>query len=104
MLAFSRQQVLAPAILNLNALISDMGKMIHRLIGEDIELVMKLDPAIGSVKADHGQIEQVVMNLAVNARDAMPEGGKLALETATTTFDQNYTRQHAGSKVGSQVM
>jgi len=104
LLAFSRQQVLAPAILNLNALISDMGKMIHRLIGEDIELVMKLDPAIGSVKADHGQIEQVVMNLAVNARDAMPEGGKLALETATTYFDQNYTRQHPGSKVGSQVM
>jgi two-component system cell cycle sensor histidine kinase/response regulator CckA len=104
LLAFSRQQVLAPAVLNLNALISDMGKMIHRLIGEDIELVMKLDPAIGSVKADHGQIEQVVMNLAVNARDAMPKGGKLALETATATFDQAYTHQHAGSKVGSYVM
>jgi len=104
LLAFSRQQVLAPAILNLNALISDMGKMIHRLIGEDIELVMKLDPAIGSVKADHGQIEQVVMNLAVNARDAMPNGGKLALETTTATFDQAYTRQHPGSKAGSQVM
>jgi two-component system, cell cycle sensor histidine kinase and response regulator CckA len=104
LLAFSRQQVLAPAILNLNALISDMGKMIHRLIGEDIELVMKLDPSIGSVKADHGQIEQVVMNLAVNARDAMPEGGKLALETTTATFDQAYIRQHPGSKVGSQVM
>jgi signal transduction histidine kinase/CheY-like chemotaxis protein len=104
LLAFSRQQVLAPAILNLNALISDMGKMIHRLIGEDIELVMKLDPAIGSVKADHGQIEQVVMNLAVNARDAMPNGGKLALETSTAMFDQAYTRQHPGSKAGNQVM
>ena len=104
LLAFSRQQVLAPAILNLNALISDMGKMIQRLIGEDIELVIKLDPQIGSVKADHGQIEQVVMNLAVNARDAMPQGGKLALETTTATFDQAYTRQHPGSKPGSQVM
>jgi CheY-like chemotaxis protein len=78
--------------------------MIHRLIGEDIELVMKLDPAIGSVKADHGQIEQVVMNLAVNARDAMPGGGKLALETTTATFDQAYTRHHPGSKAGNQVM
>jgi two-component system cell cycle sensor histidine kinase/response regulator CckA len=104
LLAFSRQQVLAPAVLNLNALISDMGKMIHRLIGEDIELIMKLDAGIGSVKADHGQIEQVVMNLAVNARDAMPEGGKMALETATATFDQAYTHQHPGSKAGNYVM
>lgn len=104
LLAFSRQQVLAPAILNLNALISDMAKMIHRLIGEDIELVMKLDPAVGSVKADQGQIEQVVMNLAVNARDAMPEGGKLALETATVTIDQAYMRHHPGSKAGRYVM
>ncbi len=69
LLAFSRKQVLAPAILNLNALISDMGKMIHRLIGEDIELVMKLDPAIGSVKADHGQIEQVVRKIGPGDSD-----------------------------------
>jgi two-component system cell cycle sensor histidine kinase/response regulator CckA len=73
--------VLAPAVLNLNSLLSEMEKMLPRLIGEDIEIVMALDPAIGSVKADQGQLEQVIMNLAVNARDAMPDGGKVVITT-----------------------
>ena len=82
LLAFSRQQVLAPAVLDLNALLTDLGKMLPRLIGEDVELALQLDPRIGRVKADQSQIEQVVMNLVVNARDALPRGGKLVIETA----------------------
>ena len=104
LLAFSRQQVLAPAVLNLNSLISEMEKMLPRLIGEDIEIVIALDPAIGRVKADHGQLEQVVMNLAVNARDAMPDGGKVAITTANAVLDETWTRSHPGSKAGDFVM
>jgi len=104
LLAFSRQQVLAPAVLNLNTLLSDMGKMLPRLIGEDIELALKLDPAIGRVKADQSQVEQVLMNLAVNARDALPQGGKLTIETANVTLDDAYTRHHPGSRAGDFVM
>ena len=104
LLAFSRQQVLAPAVLNLNSLISEMEKMLPRLIGEDIEIVIALDPAIGRVKADHGQLEQVVMNLAVNARDAMPDGGKVVITTANAVLDETWTRSHPGSKAGDFVM
>lgn len=104
LLAFSRQQVLAPAVLNLNALITDMGKMLHRLIGEDVELVMKLSADIGQVKADQGQVEQVIMNLVINARDALPQGGNLVVETTHATLDENFTRQHHGSKAGRYVM
>jgi two-component system cell cycle sensor histidine kinase/response regulator CckA len=104
LLAFSRQQVLAPAVLNLNSLISEMEKMLPRLIGEDIELAMALDPAIGRVKADQGQIGQVVMNLAVNARDAMPQGGTIVIATTNAAMDVMYTRNHPGSKVGDYVM
>jgi PAS domain S-box-containing protein len=104
LLAFSRQQVLAPAVLNLNSLISEMEKMLPRLIGEDIEIVIALDPAIGSVKADQGQLEQVVMNLAVNARDAMPHGGKVVITTTNVSLDDAWTRLHPGSKVGDFVM
>jgi PAS domain S-box-containing protein len=104
LLAFSRQQVLAPAVLNLNTLLSDMEKMLPRLIGEDIELVLRLDPGLGCVKADQSQVEQVVMNLAVNARDALPQGGKLTIETANAALDDAYTRHHPGSRAGDYVM
>jgi two-component system cell cycle sensor histidine kinase/response regulator CckA len=95
LLAFSRQQVLEPKVLILNGVVSDMEKMLRRMIGEDVELTTRLDPALGKVRADQGQIEQVVMNLAVNARDAMPEGGKLSIETANTEMDQAFVKRYA---------
>src|SRR5467141_1804444 len=104
LLAFIRQQVLEPIILNLNTLVSDMEKMLPRLIGEDIQLNLLLDPAIGQVKADPGQIQQVELNLAVNARDAMRDGGKLLIQTANVTLDTAYTHEHPGSRPGSYVM
>jgi PAS domain S-box-containing protein len=104
LLAFSRQQVLTPAILNLNSLASDMEKMLPQLLGEDVEVSLILDPALGNVKADQSQIEQVIMNLAVNARDAMPMGGKLKIETSNVQLDEAYARLHPGSKVGSFVL
>ncbi|HUG54772.1 MAG TPA: PAS domain S-box protein, partial [Vicinamibacteria bacterium] len=84
LLAFSRQQVLQPRIVDVNVLVSDVEKMLRRLIGEDIDLTTSLDPGLGSVKADPGQLEQILMNLAVNGRDAMPEGGHLTIETRNT--------------------
>ena len=104
LLAFSRQQVLTPAVLNLNTLASDMEKMLPRLLGEDIEVSLLLDPELGDVKADQSQVEQVIMNLAVNARDAMPMGGKLKIQTSNVELDQAYTWNHPGSKVGSYVL
>jgi two-component system, cell cycle sensor histidine kinase and response regulator CckA len=104
LLAFSRQQVLTPAILNLNSLASDMEKMLPQLLGEDIKVSMVLEPKLGNVKADQSQIEQVIMNLAVNARDAMPMGGKLKIETTNVELDQAYVWSHPGSKVGSYVL
>jgi two-component system cell cycle sensor histidine kinase/response regulator CckA len=104
LLAFSRQQVLEPAILNLNTLVYDMGKMLPRLIGEDIQLNLILDPVIGQVKADPGQIEQVMMNLAVNARDAMPDGGRLTIQTANAELDMAFVHEHPGSVPGQYVM
>src|SRR5262249_6414474 len=104
LLAFSRKQILQPRVLELNETVADTDKMLQRLIGEDIELVISLDPALGRVKADPGQIEQILLNLAVNARDAMPEGGKLTIETANVDLDQAYARDHVAVQAGPYVM
>jgi CheY-like chemotaxis protein len=94
LLAFSRRQVLQPAVLNLNTLVAEMESMLRRLIGEDIDLVVVRAQGLGSIKADPGQIDQVIANLAVNARDAMPHGGKLTIETRDVELDADYARQH----------
>jgi two-component system, cell cycle sensor histidine kinase and response regulator CckA len=104
LLAFSRKQVLQPKVLDLNSVVPDMERMLRRLIGEDIGLRTALQPDLGRVKADPGQMEQVIMNLAVNGRDAMPSGGKLTLETANVSLDENYARQHVGVVPGAYVM
>ncbi|HEV7968591.1 MAG TPA: PAS domain S-box protein [Candidatus Acidoferrales bacterium] len=104
LLAFSRQQVLETKVLNLNAIVEDMSKMLPRLLGEDVELHVSLDPELGAVKADQGQIEQVIMNLAVNARDAMPGGGKLAIHTARLHFDSELALKHPPMTPGDYVL
>ena len=104
LLAFSRKQMLAPKVIDLNAVITENLKMLTRVIGEDIDLVMIPGSGVGSVKADPSQIEQVIMNLAVNARDAMPHGGKLTVETANATLDEGYARTHSPVKAGEYVM
>jgi signal transduction histidine kinase len=104
LLAFSRKQVLQPEVVDLNDLIANMERMLQRLIGEDIDLVVRQKTGLGRVKADPGQLEQIIMNLAVNARDAMPQGGKLTFETANIELDETYTRQHMGMQPGRYVM
>ncbi|MBZ5671215.1 MAG: PAS domain S-box protein [Acidobacteriia bacterium] len=104
LLAFSRRQILAPQVLDLNSVVANMEKMLGRLIGEDIELATVQQPGLGRVKADPGQIEQVIMNLVVNSRDAMPEGGKITIETANVHLDKTYARRHPGATPGPQVM
>ncbi len=94
LLAFSRQQVLDPKVIDLNAVVKDMEKMLRRLIGEDVELRTDLDPALARLKADESQIEQVILNLAINARDAMPHGGKLTLTTKNFHMDENFVRRY----------
>jgi CheY-like chemotaxis protein len=104
LLAFSRKQVLQPRVLDLNTVVADMDKMLKRLIGEDIQLKTVLDATLGRVKADPNQIEQVILNLAVNARDAMPRGGKVTIETANAELTDEYARGHAAVRPGSFVM
>ena len=104
LLAFSRKQVLQPRVLQLNDVVRGLKKMLQRLIGEDIELSTTFDPALGHVKADPGQIEQVIMNLAVNARDAMPRGGKLTISTSNTTVDQSSKFRNRTLEAGDYVM
>ena len=104
LLAFSRKQMLAPRVLDLNALVTENLKMLNRLIGEDIELIMIPGADFAAIKADSGQIEQVILNLAVNARDAMPRGGRMTIETANITLDQGYARYHPPVKPGEYVM
>ncbi len=104
LLAFSRKQILQPRILDLNTAVAETEKMLRRLIGEDIQLVTVLDEQVGPVRADPGQMDQVLMNLAVNARDAMPRGGRLMIETGNVVLDQAYARQHAGVEPGRYVM
>jgi PAS domain S-box-containing protein len=104
LLAFSRKQMLQAKVIDLNAIVTDMDRMLRRLIGEDIDLITFLEPSSCRIKADPGQIEQVILNLAVNARDAMPRGGKLTIETGRVYLDENYARAHVAVKSGHYIM
>ena len=104
LLAFSRKQVLKPQVLHPNALVEGTEKMLRRLIGEDVEVITALSPKVSKISADPGQIEQVLINLVVNARDAMPAGGKITIETANALLDEAYADLHLAVKPGSYVM
>ena len=104
LLAFSRRQILEMRVLDLNTVLRDLDKMLRRVIGEDIELVTLLAEGLGRVKTDHGQMQQVIMNLAVDAKDAMPNGGKLTIETANVELDETYARSHVAVIPGRYAM
>ncbi|HOQ45382.1 MAG TPA: ATP-binding protein [Bryobacteraceae bacterium] len=104
LLAFSRKQMLQPKVINLNSVVMEIEKMLRRLMGDDIELTTILARDLGQVRADPTQIEQVIMNLAVNARDAMPRGGRLTIETANVELSEEYAREHVEARAGPHVM
>ncbi len=104
LLAFSRKQILSPQIVNLNSLVAETEKMLTRIIGADIDMAKSLDPSLWPVKADPGQIEQVILNLIVNARDAMPKGGQITVETRNTELNADYSCQHVDVKEGQFVV
>jgi PAS domain S-box-containing protein len=103
LLAFSRRQELQPAVIDLNIVVVNVSTMLRWLIGEDTEVIIRLSPGLGHIKADPGQLEQVLMNLAVNARDAMPHGGRLTINTANVTLDETYAHRHLGVQAGPYV-
>jgi two-component system cell cycle sensor histidine kinase/response regulator CckA len=104
LLAFGRKQILSPQILSINDLVVDLERMLRRLIGADVDLGKSLDPSLGQVRADPTQIEQVILNLVVNARDAMPSGGKITIETRNVELHESYAHQHVDLKAGWYVM
>jgi signal transduction histidine kinase len=104
LLAFSRRQVLQPKVVDLNALVTDIEKLLRRLIGEDILFATVLQPRLGNVRADPGKLEQVIVNLAVNARDAMPDGGRLTIETRNVQLDESYAVDHPSVQPGRYVL
>src|SRR5260370_41977192 len=104
LVAFGRKQMLQPVVLDLNTSISEMDKMLRRLLGANVDLISVPHPKLGRVRADPGQIEQVILNLAVNARDAMPRGGRLTIETDNVRLDAEYARQRVEVQPGDYVM
>jgi PAS domain S-box-containing protein len=104
LLAFSRKQVAEPRVISLNDVVAEARKMLSRLIGDDVEIITHLDAGLGSVVADSSQMNQVLMNLAINARDAMPDGGRIIMETMNTDLDAGYAAQHAGVEAGPYVL
>ncbi|HZT69465.1 MAG TPA: PAS domain S-box protein, partial [Terriglobia bacterium] len=104
LLAFSRRQIIQPRVMNVNTVVGQTEKMLRRLLGEDIQLSFDLKPGVGNIRADPNQIAQAIVNLAVNARDAMPTGGHIGVETANVHLDENYVRTHLGVQPGDFVM
>jgi len=104
LLAFSRRQIMRPTVLNVNEALKNTQKMLHRLIGEDIQLEVRAGQGVGNIRVDPVHLEQAIVNLAVNARDAMPSGGRIVVETANVHLDEHYTRTHAGVHPGEFVM